>query len=82
MSQRVLDDRRACKEKAVPLVGLVVRHPLSHPVWNSALVGSTHLIWDICRADVGDNRLLRQLKMSNPLRKDYLFSDSNSCPYA
>jgi len=57
----VLDDRRACKEKAVPVVGLVARYSLSHSVWDCPLVGNTHIHSDIRRADVGDNRPLLQL---------------------
>jgi len=44
-------------------VGLVVRYSLSHPVWSGTLVGNTHLLCDIRRADVGDYRLQRQLNM-------------------
>jgi len=50
----VLDDGGACKEKAVQVVGLVVRYSLSHPVWSGTLVGNTHLLCDIRRPDVGD----------------------------
>jgi hypothetical protein len=48
------------------VVGLVVRYSFSHPVWSGTLVGNTHLLCDIRRADVGDNQLLRQLNISNP----------------
>jgi hypothetical protein len=51
----VLDDTGVCKEKTVPVVGMVVRYSLPHPVWSGALVGNTHLLCHIRRADVGNN---------------------------
>jgi hypothetical protein len=63
--QKVLDDRGACKEKAVPMVVLAVHYPLPHPVWSYALAGNTDLHRDLRRADVGDNQLLQQLNISS-----------------
>jgi len=60
VGQKVLDDGGVCKKEAVPVVGLVVRYSLSHPVWSCTLVDNTHLRCHIRRADVGDNRLLHQ----------------------
>jgi hypothetical protein len=50
----VLDDSGTCKEKAVPVVGMVAHYSLPHPVWSRALVGNTPLFCDIRRVDVGD----------------------------
>src|SRR5215469_15722884 len=43
VKSELLDDRAACKEKAVPMVGLVGRYFLPHSVWSCPLVGKTHL---------------------------------------